>query len=35
MIEFFYQESLPGSGADGAMTRDSARPPDEVKNQIF
>jgi penicillin-binding protein 1A len=29
-VEFFYQESLPG----GAI-RDSARPPEEVKNQIF
>ena len=33
-VEYFYQESLPGSGGEG-MTRDSARPPDEVKNQIF
>ncbi len=33
-VEYFYQESLPGSGGEG-MARDSARPPDEVKNQIF
>jgi penicillin-binding protein 1A len=34
-VEFFYQESLPGSGEAGAVTRDSVRPPEEVKNQIF
>ncbi len=34
-LEFFYQESLPGSGPEGGATRDSARPPEEVKNQIF
>jgi penicillin-binding protein 1A len=34
-MEFFYQESLPGGGEAGAATRDSARPPEEVKNQIF
>lgn len=34
-LEFFYQETLPGSGGEGGGTRDSARPPEEVKNQIF
>ncbi|MBX3715000.1 MAG: penicillin-binding protein 1A [Burkholderiales bacterium] len=34
-LEFFYQETLPGSGVEGGGTRDSARPPEEVKNQIF
>jgi penicillin-binding protein 1A len=34
-VEFFYQESLPGSGGDGRAGRDAARPPEEVKNQIF
>ena len=34
-VEYFYQEALPGSGEDGAVTRESARPPEEVKNQIF
>jgi len=34
-IEYFYQESLPGSGGEGGAGRDAARPPEEVKNQIF
>ena len=34
-LEYFFQESLPGSGAEGGAARDSARPPEEVKNQIF
>ncbi len=34
-MEYFYMEALPGSGEDGAATRDSARPPEEVKAQIF
>jgi penicillin-binding protein 1A len=34
-VEFFYQESLAGPGEEGATARDSARPPEEVKNQIF
>jgi penicillin-binding protein 1A len=34
-VEFFYQEALPGSGAEGGAGRDAARPPEEVKNQIF
>ena len=33
-MEYFYEEALPGSGGDGAA-RDSVRPPDEVRNQIF
>jgi penicillin-binding protein 1A len=33
--EFFYQESQPPIGEDGAWARDSSRPPDEVRNQIF
>ena len=34
-IEFFYQEALPGSGGEGGVSRDSTRPPEEVRNQIF
>jgi penicillin-binding protein 1A len=34
-IEYFYQESLPGIGEEGAVARDAARPPEEVRNQIF
>ena len=34
-LEFFYQETLPGTGGEGGGARDSARPPEEVKNQIF
>jgi penicillin-binding protein 1A len=33
--EYFYQESQPPIGDDGAFARDSNRPPEEVKNQIF
>ncbi len=33
--EYFYQESLPPVGEDGAFARDGSRPPEEVKNQIF
>ena len=33
--EYFYQESQPPVGDDSAWARDSTRPPDEVKNQIF
>jgi penicillin-binding protein 1A len=33
--EYFYQESQPPIGDDGAWARDSSRPPDEVRNQIF
>jgi penicillin-binding protein 1A len=34
-VEFFYKESFPRSGEEGAVARESARPPEEVKNQIF
>jgi penicillin-binding protein 1A len=34
-LEYFYQESQPPIGEDSAFTRDSTRPPDEVRNQIF
>ena len=34
-LEYFYQESQPGSGDEGAVARDAARPPEEVRNQIF
>ena len=34
-IEYFYQETLPGVGEEGAGSRDAARPPEEVRNQIF
>ena len=33
--EYFYQESQPPLGDDSAFARDSNRPPEEVKNQIF
>ena len=33
--EFFYVESLPGVGEEGAATREAAKPSDEVRNQIF
>jgi len=33
--EYFYQESQPPIGEDSAFARDSGRPPEEVKNQIF
>ncbi len=34
-MEYFYQESQPAVGEDTAFTRDSGRPPEEVRNQIF
>jgi penicillin-binding protein 1A len=34
-LEYFYQESQPAVGEDTAFTRDSGRPPEEVRNQIF
>jgi penicillin-binding protein 1A len=34
-VEYFYAESQPGTGEEGAFARDSSRPPEEVKNQIF
>ena len=34
-LEYFYAEILPGMGEEGAVARDSTRPPEEVKNQIF
>jgi penicillin-binding protein 1A len=34
-VEYFYQESQPGMGEDGAVARDASKPPEEVKNQIF
>jgi penicillin-binding protein 1A len=33
--EYFYAESTPPVGDDSAFARDSSRPPEEVKNQIF
>ena len=33
--EFFYQESQPPIGEDSVITRDSTRPPAEIRNQIF
>jgi penicillin-binding protein 1A len=34
-LEYFYQESQPPIGEDSAFTRDTTRPPEEVRNQIF
>jgi penicillin-binding protein 1A len=34
-VEYFYQETLSATGEEGAGQRDAARPPEEVKNQIF
>jgi penicillin-binding protein 1A len=34
-MEYFYQESQPPVGDDGAIARDSGRTPDEARNQIF
>ena len=34
-VEYFYQESLPSIGEEGAVARDTTKPPEEVKNQIF
>jgi penicillin-binding protein 1A len=33
--EYFYQESQPPIGDDTSFARDSSRPPEEVRNQIF
>ncbi len=33
--EFFYQESQPPVGEEGSFARDTSRPTEEVKNQIF
>jgi penicillin-binding protein 1A len=33
--EYFYTESTPPVGDESAFARDSSRPPEEVKNQIF
>jgi penicillin-binding protein 1A len=34
-VEWFYQESQPPVGDDSSFARDSNRPPEEVRNQIF
>ncbi len=34
-LEYFFQESQPGTGEEGTVARDATRPPEEVKNQIF
>ncbi len=34
-VEFFYAETQPVVGEEGAFARDTSRPPEEVKNQIF
>jgi penicillin-binding protein 1A len=34
-MEYFYQETLPGTGPEAGGARDAIRPPEEVKNQIF
>jgi penicillin-binding protein 1A len=34
-VEYFYAETQPAVGEEGAFARDSNRPPEEVKNQIF
>jgi len=34
-VEFFYAETQPPVGEEGAFARDGNRPPEEVKNQIF
>jgi penicillin-binding protein 1A len=34
-VEYFYVESLPSIGEEGAVARDTTKPPEEVKNQIF
>ena len=33
--EYFYTESTPPAGDESAFARDTSRPPEEVKNQIF
>jgi penicillin-binding protein 1A len=35
LMEFFYAESQPAMGEEGAFVRDATRPPEEVRNQIF
>ncbi|QJR13245.1 penicillin-binding protein 1A [Usitatibacter palustris] len=35
LMEFFYAESQPAMGEEGAFARDATRPPEEVRNQIF
>src|SRR5687767_12728883 len=34
-LEYFYQESQPPVGEDNPFARDSSRPAEEVRNQIF
>jgi penicillin-binding protein 1A len=34
-LEFFYQESQPPVGEEGAFARDASRPSEEVRSQIF
>ena len=34
-LEYFYQESQPPVGDDSSFARDSSRPAEEVRNQIF
>jgi penicillin-binding protein 1A len=34
-LEYFYQESQPPVGEEGAFVRDTSRPAEEVRNQIF
>jgi penicillin-binding protein 1A len=34
-LEYFYQESQPPVGEEGAFARDASRPSEEVKSQIF
>ena len=34
-LEWFYQESQPPFGDDSSFARDSSRPAEEVRNQIF
>jgi hypothetical protein len=34
-LEYFYQESQPPVGEDSPFARDTSRPAEEVRNQIF
>jgi penicillin-binding protein 1A len=34
-VEYFYQESQPPVGEEGAFARDGSRPSEEVRSQIF
>jgi len=34
-LEYFYQESQPPVGEEGSIVRDTSRPAEEVRNQIF